>query len=189
MSSRVKIRGTLRASGKSSKKHMPCSVGNSAGNSGRSIVGYTIQPTKLTTPPARHLSKQSRIPGAQSARCAPQRSATAMARPSSWTSTACHRRWQLRPHVSPTQRLVPACAAIRHVDDIRRSSGIRAIRVLSTTDPSPNFAMRGYEGEHVTLELGVKLLADIGLVGASNVGTTTLLRALTTGRARSTVAG
>ena len=59
----------------------------------------------------------------------------------------------------------------------------------STTNPSPKFATGGYERERVTPELELKLLADIGLVGAPNAGKCTWLRALTAGRARSTVAG
>jgi GTPase len=62
-------------------------------------------------------------------------------------------------------------------------------RFTSTTNPSPKFATRGYEGERVTLELELKLLVEVGLVGAPNAGKSTLLRALTAGRARSTVAG
>ena len=51
----------------------------------------------------------------------------------------------------------------------------------SRTNPSPKFATRRYEGERVTLELELKLLADISLVGALNAGKSMLLCALTAG--------
>ena len=69
------------------------------------------------------------------------------------------------------------------------ASGYGNPHFLSTTNPSPKFATRGYQGECVTLELELKLLADVGLVGPPNAGKSTLLRALTGGRARSAVAG
>ncbi|KAH8592887.1 hypothetical protein B0O99DRAFT_628342 [Bisporella sp. PMI_857] len=55
---------------------------------------------------------------------------------------------------------------------------------VTKTAPRPKFATKGEQGIKITLELELKLLADVGLVGLPNAGKSTLLRAMSKSRAR-----
>lgn len=79
----------------------------------------------------------------------------------------------------PTGRLIASGGA----------GGLGNPHFLSSINRAPKFATKGHDGDRLTLELELKLVADVGLVGMPNAGKSTLLRALTGGRAKSEIAG
>ena len=64
------------------------------------------------------------------------------------------------------------------------SGGLGNPHFISRESPRPLFASRGSEAVSLSIELELKLLADVGLVGLPNAGKSTLLRALSNSRAR-----
>ncbi|KIK52092.1 hypothetical protein GYMLUDRAFT_233777 [Collybiopsis luxurians FD-317 M1] len=84
---------------------------------------------------------------------------------------------------------LPKKEALGHLIASGGQGGLGNPHFLTQENRSPKFATRGQEGERITLSLELKLLADIGLVGVPNAGKSTLLRALTGGRAKTEVAG
>ena len=64
------------------------------------------------------------------------------------------------------------------------TGGLGNPHFVTSVNRRPKFATRGETGMSVTVELELKLLADVGFVGMPNAGKSTLLRALSRSRAR-----
>jgi GTP-binding protein len=55
-------------------------------------------------------------------------------------------------------------------------------RFASSTNQAPRYAQKGEEGKEIRLNLQIKFIADVGIVGLPNAGKTTLLSVMTNAR-------
>ncbi|TPX06966.1 uncharacterized protein E0L32_011111 [Thyridium curvatum] len=99
------------------------------------------------------------------------------------------------PRLPRRQRLYAQPAAPVHLDLSKPTQrpillaaggvgGLGNPHFVSKKTPRPMFATKGEKAMSMTLELELKLLADVGLVGLPNAGKSTLLRAISNSRAR-----